>query len=151
MKKFLFLFFLIITMPSIFCNQAKFLNSLSEKENASFSDCVKCFCYLHNIDVSENFMDNIKSLQKFIPKMPRKYIEDKKLTIGDFSLLTIQYLKIKSGLFYLATKSGRYATRELIEIKIIPFNTSEWKKISGIELIRLLQKVDEYAESKKTK
>ena len=151
MKKFILLFCFIFTLPLLFCNQVEFLNQLCEKEKASFSDCIKCFCYLNNIDTSDDFEDNVTNLQKHIQYMPKKYSENKTATIGDFSLLAIQFLNIKTGIFYLITKSGRYASRELNQLNIIPFNTSEWQEISGIELIRLLQKVDEYAQERKNK
>lgn len=139
---------LILSGSVIFANQMVFLEKLQEKKIATFEDAVLSFCYLYELNISENFDDNINNLKTNIKTLPKKYSKDKKLTIGDFSLLACQYLKIKSGIFYLITKSGRYASRELMILDIIPANISELDEISGIELIRLIQKVDDYANKK---
>lgn len=149
MKKFWLFLFLILVISS-YANQNEFIVLLSEKKEASFEDAVISFCYLYNIEIKNAFEENVENLKRYIKIFPKRYEKEKKLTVSDFSLLAIQYLNIKSGLFYLITKNGRYASRELMLINIIPFNKSEWDIISGIELIKLLQKVDEYA-SKKSK
>lgn len=148
----LFLIILVLFICSfIYGEQADFFTQLSEKEYATFSDCVVSYCYFRNIQVTDNFDKNVMALQEQITKMPKNLSEDKSLTVGDFSMLTAQHLNIKSGLFYLASKAGRYASRELFQLNIIPLNTSEFEKISGLELIQLLQKVVEYEEKKVNK
>lgn len=150
-KQFFFIFMTFFLSFYINAEQADFFSKLSEKEFATFSDCVTAYCYFNQIDVKDDFEENINNLKTIIPKMPKKYNADDMLTTGDFSLLTAQHLGLKSGLFYLATKTGRYAARELYIIGIIPLNTSEYEKISGLELIEYLQKVVEYEENKISK
>jgi hypothetical protein len=141
--------FCLTAMPLVFSEQAEFLDKLSEKSTATFGDCVDCFLYMYSQDASGDFDSKVTLLKKFVPVMPKNISESKELTVGDFSLLTAQRLKIKSGLFYLASRSGRYASRELTFAEILPMNTSEWTKLSGTELIRLLEKAGEYAEKHK--
>lgn len=149
-KIFIILIFLFLSLI-IFADQGDFINQLSEKKYASFEDCVISFCYLYELKVDKEFDKNIETIKTKIKYFPKKYTKDKDLTIGDFSLFAIQYLDIKSGIFYMASKTGRYASRELMLLDIIPSNTSEFKKISGQELISLFHKVVEYADSKKVK
>lgn len=156
MKKILLIyaiiFFTIFFTNSVFANQAEYLNKLSEKKQASFNDLVYTFCYMLQKDPSsDNIQVNLSLIKDRIKYLPKKYSADKPLTIGDFSLFTMQYLNIKSGIFYMASKSGRYAVRELSLIGIVPYNTSEWENMSGMELINLLQKVGEYVENRNKK
>jgi len=148
MKKTVLIIFLIFVINFIYPNQGDFLNVLSEKKNAAFEDCITSFCYLYELEVKEDFNENIEMLKQKIKHFPKKYSKENLLTIGDFSVFAAQYINIKSGIFYMAGKNGRYASRELMIINIIPLYTSEWNKISGLELIRLLQKVDDYANKK---
>ena len=145
MKK-IFTAVLIFLNFYIFSDQIKFINELTEKEYATISDLVISFCYLYNIEVSEDFNTNVNNPSKFINKFPKNMDNNRVATIGDFSLFAAQYLNLKSGLFYLATKSGRYAARELMLINIIQYNTSEFEKISGEDLLKYLEKVIEYEE-----
>ncbi|MBN2544222.1 MAG: hypothetical protein JXB50_00395 [Spirochaetes bacterium] len=148
MKKTTLIILLIFITDIIFANQGEFLNSLSDKKYATFEDCIISFCYLYEMEVKKEYKDNIELLKQKIKYFPKKYNSKKLLTVGDFSLFAAQYLDLKSGMFYLAGKNGRYASRELMIIKIIPLYTSEHEKISGLNLIRLLQKVDDYASKK---
>ncbi len=147
MKKYIVILFLFFNF-FIFSDQIAFINQLIGKKYATISDLVVAFCYLYNIEVKEDFSENVKQLSHFIKKFPKNMNSDREITVGDFSLFAVQYLKLKSGIFYLATKSGRYATRELIIINIVPFNTSEFEKISGEELLKYLEKVIDYEEKK---
>jgi hypothetical protein len=104
------------------------------------------YCYLYKLPVDKDFARNIDSLKTRMKYFPKKYLAENYFTVGDFSLFAMQYLNIKSGLFYLATQNGRYATRELMIRNIVPFNTSEYEKLSGQEFITLIQKVVEYEE-----
>jgi len=145
MKKFIIIVLLFFNFL-IFSDQIEFINELTTKKYVTMSDLIISFCYLYNIEVSTDFETNVKSLSKFIAKLPKKLNKDRVITMGDFSLIAAQYLKLKSGLFYLATKSGRYALRELMLVNIIQTNTSEFEKISGEELLKYLEKVIEYEE-----
>lgn len=148
MKKIVLIIFLIFSINFLYPNQGDFLNLLSEKKNAAFEDCIASFCYLYEMEVKDDFNENLELLKQKIKYFPKKYSKEKLLTFGDFSVFAAQYLNLKSGMFYMAGKNGRYASRELIIINIIPLYTSEWDIISGLELIRLLQKVDDYANKK---
>lgn len=128
--------------------EVDFIIELEKKENATFSDLVQAFCYMNDINVEKSFEANLENLQEIIVHLPKNFTEEKMLTFGDFSLFAMQHLKIKGSLWYSASKTGRYAVRELALLKVIPFNTSEWEKMSGIELIRYMQKVAEYEETK---
>lgn len=145
MKKF-FTIILIFFNFFIFSDQIDFINKLTEKKYANFSDLVISFCYLYNIEVVDDFNTNLNNLSKYIKNFPKNTNKDRIVTIGDFSLFAAQYLKLKTGLFYLATKSGRYASRELMLINIIHYNTSEFERISGEDLLKYLEKVIEYEE-----
>jgi hypothetical protein len=131
--------------------QINFIDNLYQKKVISFSDGIAVFCYFTKVDVKNDFEENVKSLKNVFKYFPVKYSKDKNFTVGDFSLFAIQYLKIKSGIFYLATKNGRYASRELIIRNIIPFNTSELNVLSGEQLLSYLQKVVEYEENNNKK
>jgi hypothetical protein len=146
MKKIYLLMFLFISIYC-FCDETGFIDDLYNKKIVTFSDGVSLFCYLNKIEVKNDFQSNVSALQPYIRIFPKKYSAEKAFTIGDFSLLAIQYLKIKSGIFYLSTHSGRYAARELMIRDIIPYNTSELEAISGEEIIRYMQKVLEYEEN----
>lgn len=148
MKKLYVILFFLFILNGLFCNQTDFINQLLEKKNATFEDCVYSFCYLNNLDVSNDFDSNLNALKKIIPVMPKNFSKDKVLTIGDFSLFSAQHLKLNSFLLYIASKLPRYATRELVEINILALNTSEWEKISGEELIKLMQRIYDYVEKK---
>ncbi len=148
MKKYLTVFFVIFCFylyPET-VSQEEFLRTVVEKQFSIFSDCVSAFCYLYKINVQDKFDTNVKNLKENIKHFPKKYSQDEKLTFGDFSLFAMQYLKLKSGMFYMAGKSPRYAIRELILLDLIPYNTSEWEKMSGLDLISYIQKVVDYEE-----
>lgn len=148
MKKYYALMLFLISFCA-YSQEAAFMDKLIFKKIADFSDLTTLFCYLTQNDSSGDFNDNVRDLRKIIKYFPKDYSKDKNLTVGDFSLIAIQYLRVESGLFYLATRSGRYATRELVNRKVIPFNTSEYDYISGLDLISYLQKVVGYEESVK--
>jgi hypothetical protein len=144
-KKIFFVLNLFIIISGIYAlNDTNFILSLVDKKTATFGDAVSSFCYLNNINSTNDFDKNLENLKKIIPYVPKNFSKDQDLTYGDFSLLAIQQLKIKSGIFYLSTKTGRYAIRELMLVNLIPYNTSEYKKMSGPDLIKYLQKVTEY-------
>lgn len=127
-------------------DEITFLDELAEKEYATYSDLLRSFCYLHNLEVSEDDGENYLKLLELMPGV-RKYMHyEKAATVGQFSTMAMEYLKIKSGIFYMATKRGRYAARELMLLNIVDYNTSEYEKISGIELIRYIRKVVEYGK-----
>lgn len=144
MKKVVSIIVVMFITGIIFANQADFFNTLIEKETATFEDCVKSFCYMSEIEVTGDFDMDVDNLKAVIPDFPRKYSASKPLIIGDFALLAMQFLKIDGGLFYRVTSVGRYASRELTFINFLPANTSEYEKLSGIELMQLLRRVDEY-------
>jgi len=147
MKKLIIIFFLCLTY-FLHSQQIEFIDNLYKQKNATYYDCIKSFCYLNNLEVTNNFEKDLESLKKIIKYLPKNIPDEKKLSLGNFSLLAIQYLKIESGMMYFATHSGRYASRELMMRGLIPFNASEWEEMSGAELISNLQKVVEYAEKK---
>lgn len=124
MKKTIFIIFLIYLTGLLHPNQGEFLNTLSEKKAASFDDCIISFCYLYELEVKDEFDANIELLKQKIKHFPKKYSKEKLLTYGDFSVFAAQYLDLKSGMFYMAGKNGRYAARELMIINIIPLYTS---------------------------
>jgi hypothetical protein len=150
MKKYLILLFLIFSY-SLFSEpigEIEFIEKLNEQKTATYDDCVKVFCYIYKTDVTDDFNVNVENLKANIKKIPKGYKPERKLDIGTFSVFAMQYLKIESGLFYLASHSGRYAVREMAIRGLVPNNTSEWESLSGPELIRYIQKVVEYAETK---
>lgn len=127
-------------------DEISFLDELADKEQATYSDLLRIFCYLHNLEVSEDDGENYLKLLELMPGV-RKYLHyEKAATVGQFSTMAMEYLKIKSGIFYMATKKGRYAARELMLLNIVDHNTSEYEEISGIELIRYIRKVVEYGK-----
>jgi hypothetical protein len=145
MKKFLTLIF-FITCAFSFSDEIEFTAGIYDKQSVTFTDGVTMYCYLYKLPVDKDFARNIDSLKTRMKYFPKKYLAENYFTVGDFSLFAMQYLNIKSGLFYLATQNGRYATRELMIRNIVPFNTSEYEKLSGQEFITLIQKVVEYEE-----
>jgi hypothetical protein len=147
MKKFFIIAFIFLSYM-VFSQEIEFIEKLNAQKEASYYDCVKSFCYLYKINVTDDFNTDLESLKGSITKLPKNYSAEKKLTVGTFSIFAIQYLKNKSGLFYLASHSGRYAARELIFRGLLPYNTSEWDILSGEDLIRNIQKVVDYAEEK---
>ena len=148
MKRCLILVFVFFNV-FLFAQEAAFMDKLIFKKEATFGDLVTLFSYLVNENVTESYDLNVQDLKEKFKFFPKNISETKKLTVGDFSLIAIQYLKIESGLLYLATRNSRYATRELINRKVVPFNTSEYDYISGLDLISYLQKVVGYEESNK--
>ena len=148
MKKIFLLIIILTPLYFVFSDETEFVNSLFEKKTATFSDLVSAFCYLNDINAVTDFNSNINFLKEKIKYFPKKYSEQKPLNYGDFSLFFIQQIKLKSGLLYQASHSGRYALRELMIIKVIPENTSEFNKMSGNDLLRYLGKVDLYEVQK---
>ena len=147
MKIFIVSIFFMIGIFS-FSDEIEFTSSIYDKSVVSFTDGVTMYCYMYKLPVDMDFSKNVESLKGSIKYFPAKYDAESVFTIGDFSLFAMQYLNINSGLFYLATHNGRYATRELTIRNIIPFNTSEYEKISGQEFITLIQKVVDYEENR---
>lgn len=129
---------------TLFGDEISFLDQLSEKEEASTSDLVRAFCYLNSLEVGEDDNENYGRLKELLPGLPELIDYSSPAKVGLFSQLAMAHLKIKSGIFYLATKRGRYAARELMLLGIVDYNTSEYELISGLELIRLLQRVADY-------
>ncbi len=145
MKKFVFIIIILSGIQILQAQDADFIDNLILKKNASFQDMVVLFLHLNNIEQQGTFEKKLENLKSFINKIPVRN-PDTELTVADFSLISVQYLKIKGGLFYMATKNGRYATRELMLAGILPDNTSEFRKISGEELMTLIRKVGDYAK-----
>jgi hypothetical protein len=147
MKKFIVPVLFMICIFS-FSDEIEFTSGIYDKQVVTFTDGVTMYCYMYKLPVDTDFSKNVESLKGSIKYFPAKYDADTVFTIGDFSLFAMQYLKLNSGMFYLAARNGRYATRELMIRNIIPFNTSEYEKISGQELVTLIQKVVDYEEKK---
>ncbi|MCG8569670.1 MAG: hypothetical protein MJB14_05990 [Spirochaetes bacterium] len=148
MRKIIVIIIFILGSSSVYSlSEIEFIDQLSTKEYATFGDAVLAFCYLYQFEISDDFQHNVVLLKGKFRHWPKKGNIDQILTIGNFSLFAIQYLNIKSGIFYLMTKSGRYASRELVLLDIIPRNTSENEKVTGMELLRFIQKVSEYEKS----
>jgi hypothetical protein len=143
MKKILIPFIMTVCLLS-FSDEIEFTDGIMSKPAVSFSDGVTMFCYMYKIPVQKDFDSNVSGLRNKVRYFPKKFTSETYFTVGDFSLFAMQYLGIESGLFYLATHSGRYAARELMIRNIIPFNTSEYEKISGQDLMTLVQKVVDY-------
>lgn len=136
---------IVVTVTSIlYCGESEYVLELTAKEKASFSDLVISFCYLYDLEVTDNFEENLDKVGQKITYLPKNQDPRRNVTVGDFSLFAMQYLGLKSGIFYLATKSGRYASRELMMRLLIPRNTSEHEILSGVELLRNIQKVVDY-------
>lgn len=146
MKKILILW-MVLTGAFLQAQDAGFMDSLFEKKELTYGDCVKTFGYMYGLEVTDNNEGNIALLRSKVKYLPKK-TPDAKLTVGDLSLLLMQYLKIESGLFYLASRSGRYASRELMIRNIIAPNTPEMRTVSGELFINTLRKAVEYAESR---
>lgn len=131
---------------SLGADEINFLDELADKEYAAYSDLLRAFCYLNRLEVVEDDGKNYLRLLEVMPGV-RKYLHyERPARVGQFSVMAMEYLKIKSGIFYMATKRGRYATRELMLLNIVEHNTSEYEQISGIELIRYIRKVVEYGK-----
>lgn len=146
LKTLITLLFLLTFTLSTSADEFSFLEGLAEKEYATYSDLLRAFCYLNGLEVDEDDGENYGRLLEVMPAV-RKYLHyERPATVGQFAAMAMEYLKIKSGIFYMATRRGRYATRELMLLNIVEYNTSEYEQISGIELIRYIRKVVEYGK-----
>lgn len=143
MKTGLIVMYLILSF-FLYAGETEFVTELSGKEEATFEDLVTSFCYLYGLETGTDFEKNLDLLQEKLSYFPKDLNPGRSATIGDFSLFAMQYLGLESGLFYLATKSGRYASRELMIRLIVPKNSSEHEVLSGLELLRYIRKVVDY-------
>ena len=143
--KFLYSFttLLIFTSIHLFSQEAAYLEKLSKKEKASYQDAVYLVAaYTGKLSENSSFNDHIDLLKKEYPKLKEKKPE-RILRIGDLAYLICTVKNIKGGIWYSVSKSGRYATRELIYKQIFPQGVSEWDIVSGMELLNTLGKVAE--------
>lgn len=137
---------LFFTTFHLFAQEASYLEELSRKEKASYQDAVYLImAYTGKLKENSDFNDNIDSLKKEYPKLRIKK-PDKDLRMGDLAYLICKVKNIKGGIWYTVSKTGRYATRELIYKNIFPQGVSEWDIVSGMELLNTMGKVAENVE-----
>ncbi len=146
MKKTILLICLLISSLPLFSGQIEFIYSLESKEEIVYEDLVTMFCYLTGHDASDDYEAKLAYLSERIDKLPQQKGRTDRVTLGDFSLLAVQYLNLNGGILYTISRSGRYALRELIYRGILSGNLSEYELLTGTSLLNLVQKVEYYAQ-----
>ena len=71
---------------------------------------------------------------------------DEPLTLGEYSYLLMQAFGMKGGVMYRIFPGPRYASRELVYLKMIKGDTSPYRTFSGEEAIGILGRVMEWKE-----
>ncbi|HNV48146.1 MAG TPA: hypothetical protein PKJ16_13965 [Spirochaetota bacterium] len=67
---------------------------------------------------------------------------------GDVALMAAEYLKLGDLAMYAIFKTKRYAFRACVANGIMDYAGSEWDRMSGAELIEVMNRVSRRAESK---
>lgn len=78
------------------------------------------------------------ALQEYDRQFTRPKMKEGVLTVGDFSLITIQALDIPPGVMNRLFNSPRYSTRDLKSYRIVRASVSQFDTISGEAALSLL-------------
>lgn len=120
--------------------------TLMEKKSASVADLIDTLLIFKNIDAAKlSFDDKVKTLRDAKVIGGRVKINgERPLTKGFASLLFHGAMELKGGLTVRLTgRSQRNCLQDMIYLKIMP-DSSAKDKMSGPELVSLLQRAKEY-------
>ena len=102
------------------------------KEQASIGDAVFLVASLDSPSITRDLV-NVNNYARIKSLNLTNY-----LSIGDFSIITIEFNKAKSGILYSLTGFSKYAAECLVFQKIIPAGFSFSRPVSGPELVGFL-------------
>lgn len=150
MKKFILI--LLATLSFSICGFAQNAQKVSEilesneisKAQASYFVCV--YQNFASETVEENQAFEILT-QKNLFKSQENPQE--KISLSKSCYLIAKSSQMKGGIFYSIFKSPRYAFREFKALKIVPQNADPNQKVSGSELIALLNGFEKKSQNKR--
>lgn len=150
MKKFILI--LLATLSFSICGFAQNAQKVSEilesneisKAQASYFVCV--YQNFASETVEENQAFEILT-QKNLFKSQENPQE--KISLSESCYLIAKSSQMKGGIFYSIFKSPRYAFREFKALKIVPQDADPNQKVSGSELIALLNGFEKKSQNKR--
>ncbi len=138
------LLFLII--PSVFSQSNELMDSFLAEEKAD----VKITAYL--VLLSADLIDETAGPEEaadYLMGTPWgiKVLRSDKITYGNFSMMTMEVLMIRGGLFYTLFHSPRYAAREFNFLGFIPGKTYSAELLTPLEVITGLNAALDWKEA----
>jgi hypothetical protein len=139
----IFIFISTLSFPQNITNIG-FINEIADKDEATFEDGVHFFMLLTGKSPGP-FQENIVKLNNAGITEGIQQTKDLPLRRGVLSLMLARYLNLKDSLMYRIFKTERYAYRACIANDLMHYNGSEWDKLSGGELIEIMNKASDFS------
>jgi hypothetical protein len=122
------------------------INRVAEKKRTTWEDGVAMYVVILGRPLA-GFNANVNTLKRLgILKQSKNYARNKVLNRGMMAGMIVRHLKLKDSLLYLIFRTERYAYRACVAAGIMDFDSSEWERLSGEELLEVMRLVGERME-----
>ena len=124
------------------------LDEFLEEDEASYGKAVYLTLAAADLVADDASMEEAVSvLEQQGWGVPVKGVEEP-IRMGEFSLLIMKALNIPGGLMYSLVPSSRYASRELVYLKLVDGKNNPGRIPSGEEVVRVLGRALEWKEER---
>lgn len=124
--------------------QLQFIHQLADKQEATFNDAVTFMTIAIGME-PKDFTTNLQILKNRNIARGMSYSAADPVRRGALSLMIARYLDLSDSLLYLVFGSERYAYRACVADGIMGHEGSEWDRLSGGELIEIMNIAIEHA------
>lgn len=141
---FLFLLLFFFVCGTAFTQSNQLLDELLKQEKALYGHAVYLILTAtDSISDDSTISDAVEFIARNKPKM-KTFGPENPLRAGLFAHLTMQFFKIKGGLFYSLFPGARYALREMIFRGYINSKITMYQYISGFQVVQIIGNVKRY-------
>lgn len=127
--------------------QIEFLAALSARDIVTFGDTLNAMVLVLGREPG-TFAENKAALKAAGVTEDLELGEDDLVRKGDVALLVADYLKLDDLLLYAIVSTQRTAFRACVAHGVMDYTGSEWDRVSGGELIEVMNKIARRAEKK---
>ncbi|HPJ40096.1 MAG TPA: hypothetical protein PLT75_16775 [Spirochaetota bacterium] len=117
--------------------QLQFIHQLADKQEATFNDAVTFMTIAIGLE-PKDFSTNLQILKNRNIARGMSYNAVDPIRRGALSLMIARYLDLSDSLLYLIFGTERYAFRACVADGIMSNEGSEWDRLSGGELIEIM-------------
>ncbi len=125
-----------------------FINELADKDEITFEEGVRFFVLTIG-KRPQSYKKNLRTLQKGGILEGIDSDKDTPIRKGTLALMIARHLDLKDHLLFKIFKFKRYAFKACVANGIMHYNASEWDRISGGEMIEIMNIVSEMSGGKK--
>ncbi|MBN1533077.1 MAG: hypothetical protein JXA20_10480 [Spirochaetes bacterium] len=146
MKRLLILVLILLAgIPLYPQDSAGFINTLGDKETATFGDAVTLFSYVIN-RTPRGFQQDRAALNETGLLRNMDYDQNRSLRRGILARMIARHMHLKGSLMYLIFGTERYAYTACVAGGIMDPGGSEWDVLSGEELIEAITRMTDAME-----